>query len=213
MKLVIISDTHTYHRTPKLPDGDVLIHCGDATSNGEMKTIKDMTMYFNELRNDRRFREIIFVPGNHDFCFDITRTRFDPAAQTMLESNGVHYLVDKAVIIDGFKFYGSPWVPNLSGWAFYDKGQDRWREAPTDIDVLITHGPALGILDRLLSGDHVGSADLLAYAARCPQLKLHAHGHIHEDRGLIRTHGRVVANAAICDRQYQPNGRAMEFEL
>lgn len=34
MRVVCISDTHTYHRSLSLPQGDVLIHAGDATFQG-----------------------------------------------------------------------------------------------------------------------------------------------------------------------------------
>ena len=34
VRVVVISDTHTSHRQLVLPDGDILIHCGDFTFYG-----------------------------------------------------------------------------------------------------------------------------------------------------------------------------------
>ena len=34
MRLVCISDTHTFHEDVNLPDGDILIHAGDFTNKG-----------------------------------------------------------------------------------------------------------------------------------------------------------------------------------
>lgn len=55
------------------------------------------------------------------------------------------------------------------------------------IDVMMTHGPPLGILDAVESGEHVGCGHLLRAARRCKP-KLHCFGHIHEGWGaqLVR---------------------------
>jgi hypothetical protein len=50
------------------------------------------------------------------------------------------------------------------------------------IDVVMTHGPPMGILDAVRSGDHVGCEHLLRAMRRCKP-KLHCFGHIHEGWG------------------------------
>jgi predicted phosphodiesterase len=42
MRLVIVSDTHQQHRKIRLPDGDVLIHCGDFLG-GPLYTFAELT--------------------------------------------------------------------------------------------------------------------------------------------------------------------------
>lgn len=222
MRIAIISDTHGFHREIRFTQtADVLVHCGDATMLGEMSITEDLAEWFKYLKDSGQFKHILFVPGNHDFNFDISAGRYNSHGQEQLAAAGVMVLIDRAVTLfpadsdRAVKFYGAPWVPNLPGWAFYDHGKDKFAVAPSDVNVLITHSPAFGTLDRLMNGEHVGSTHLLDYTRRCPNLILHAHGHIHEDRGtrgdfhrLLDPEPRVFVsvNAAICDRMYRPIG-------
>lgn len=65
MKIVQISDTHGKHRLLKnLPEGDVLIHCGDLTENGTEEEVLDFINWLERLP----YRHKIFVTGNHDLC-------------------------------------------------------------------------------------------------------------------------------------------------
>ncbi len=219
MRLAITSDTHGYHEDALFDRPvDVLVHCGDATMLGEHYIIEDMVDWFDSLRQGGVCREIIFVPGNHDFNFDISTSRFDPRSRELVHAKGVHLLINSAVEIDGKKFYGAPAVSHLPGWAFYDHNRDPFVDAPTDIDVLVTHAPAFGTLDRVLSGEHVGSDYILKHLRRCPKVKVHAHGHIHEDRGLrladdVEPVPYSTFNASLCDRRYIPNGAVLDVEI
>ena len=58
--------------------------------------------------------------------------------------------------------------------------------------VLVTHGPAFGVLDRVYAGEHVGSHSLAALLARRPVLA-HIHGHIHQCFGREGNHFNVAA--------------------
>ena len=62
MKCVAISDTHNRHKKLKLPDGDVLIHCGDATGLGSLNEFVE----FNRWMSEQPHKYKIFVAGNHD---------------------------------------------------------------------------------------------------------------------------------------------------
>jgi hypothetical protein len=46
----------------------------------------------------------------------------------------------------------------------------------------MTHGPPMGVLDAVRSGDHVGCEHLIRAMRRCKP-KLHCFGHIHEGWG------------------------------
>jgi hypothetical protein len=50
------------------------------------------------------------------------------------------------------------------------------------VDVMMTHGPPMGILDTTNRGEHVGCQHLLRAARRCKPV-LHCFGHIHEGWG------------------------------
>jgi hypothetical protein len=131
---------------------------------------------------------------------------------------GVHFLFDVARVIAGLKFYGSPWIPNLNGWAFFDRGIDRFERAPHDIDVLVTHGPPANIRDRgkdhhTQREEHFGSRHLLRYQRRCFSLKLHVFGHVHEAYG--RDDGTpIIVNAASCTpAPYRPEHAPIVVDL
>lgn len=215
MKLVAISDTHGRHREVVLPPGDVLVHAGDITRNGEFDTIVD----FADWMASQPHAHKIAIGGNHDACLDISQTKFDGSARRALEDRGIHYLLDASRTLDGVKFYGSPWVPNLATWAFYDRNRDQFEDAPKDIDILITHSPPFAIRDGTmvrmatdppdLTPDsrghvHVGSKFIRRYVERCPRLRLHIFGHVHEMYGDEWRGGMHFVNACTCTRAYEP---------
>ena len=59
----------------------------------------------------------------------------------------------------------------------------RWAQIPDDTDVLITHGPPLGIGDCTGGRRHGGDDELLARVLKLSPA-LHIFGHIHEGRGV-----------------------------
>jgi 3',5'-cyclic AMP phosphodiesterase CpdA len=50
MRLVCISDTHLCHRGLSLPDGDVLLHAGDATRRGISDEVNHFLEWFASQR-------------------------------------------------------------------------------------------------------------------------------------------------------------------
>jgi Icc-related predicted phosphoesterase len=204
LRFVCISDTHSLHRKIVVPDGDVLVHAGDITRQGEVDTVYDFSMWLAELPHAHK----VVIPGNHDFCFDIRHPRYDEIARPILDKRrpNIHFLLDMARTIAGLRFYGSPWVANLSGWAFYDHGLDLFEHAPKDIDVLVTHAPPWLVMDREEKrGEHCGSGPVRRYAARCPRLKLHVFGHVHEGHGCTPVGvSPALVNACSLNRAYAP---------
>jgi Icc-related predicted phosphoesterase len=124
-------------------------------------------------------------------------------------------LQDSGVTIGGVRFYGSPWTPEFNAWAFnLARGaalRRRWAQIPRTTDVLITHGPPRGILDRV-GRDHTGCDDL-ADAIRLIQPPLHVFGHIHEGYGVAR-HGRTtLINASSLDDKGQATNPPIVVDL
>ena len=66
MRIVCISDTHLVHRDGDfpIPDGDLLIHAGDATYHGTQEEIREFNAWFAALPHANK----IFVAGNHDWA-------------------------------------------------------------------------------------------------------------------------------------------------
>lgn len=106
-----------------------------------------------------------------------------------LKSNGAKFTV-----------YASPYTPEFCGWAFaYERHEDRFNPNPAPIassvnefvpdfpgvDIMLTHGPPAGILDKIHWGKNVG-CDYLLKACRRARPRLHVFGHIHEAYGAVR---------------------------
>ncbi len=206
MRIVCISDTHNCNEQIAVPDGDLLIHSGDATVNGTDQEIIEFIHWFSNLPHKRK----IFVAGNHDWLCEIDN-RY---ARLLLADSKIIYLQDSAVEIDGLKIYGSPWQPRFFDWAFnLMRGAElaeKWKLIPNDIEVLITHGPPHGILDqvpRQWGIEHTGCEELrkrVEEIATFGRLKLHIFGHIHCGYGTHEQLGVKFVNASTCDEQYNP---------
>jgi len=176
MKIACISDTHGYHERIKFyPKADVFIFAGDSTQTGKLTDLFKFSSWINFLP----YKHKIVIAGNHDW--GLYR---DLSLGHRLFEKGVFYLLDQDVIIDNVKFYGSPWTPEFCGWAFMKEEyelKEKWSHIPNDTDVLITHGPPLGILDSTEHG-LAGSISLLD-KINMINIKVHIFGHIHEENG------------------------------
>jgi predicted phosphodiesterase len=196
VRLVLISDTHGRHHFP-IPPGDVLVHAGDGSSHG---TLEELARWADFLR--RQLHEIkIVIAGNHDRGFE----QQPEQARALFE--GIDYLEDDGCERAGLRFWGSPWQPAYMSWAFQlPRGQalaTRWEMIPDDVDVLITHGPPHGVLDRTWDGRVVGCEALREAVTARVKPRLHVFGHIHEGYGFERLAGTLFANACTCDRTYR----------
>lgn len=40
LRIVVISDSHNHHNSLNVPDGDILVHCGDFTDFGKPEEVK-----------------------------------------------------------------------------------------------------------------------------------------------------------------------------
>jgi Icc-related predicted phosphoesterase len=70
---------------------------------------------------------------------------------------------------------------------------------PRDTEILLTHTPPYGILDRASRGTHAGCQTLSTTLEELGQCRMHVFGHIHEAHGAIihEGGGRVSVNAAM----------------
>jgi Icc-related predicted phosphoesterase len=214
MRIVCISDTHNCNEEIAVPDGDVLIHAGDATTVGSVEQLRAFNRWFAVLPHKHK----VFVAGNHDWLFekdnDLARRLLDPS---------IVYLQDSSAEIDGLKIYGSPWQPRFFDWAFnLNRGYElaeKWSLIPDDIDVLITHGPPYGILDlvpRQGWDENTGCEELrkrVEQIAANGRLKLHVFGHIHCGYGVHDEFGVKFVNASTCDEQYNATQPPIVIDL
>lgn len=214
MIIAATSDTHGYHADVVVPKCDVLIHAGDFCKNESTSCFIDFLRWFEA----QKVAHKIFVAGNHDrilesnpgFAGGLIR-EFCPSAI---------YLQDQGIEIGGFKFWGSPVQPAFFNWAFNrNRGSDirrHWDMIPDDTDVLITHGPPVGLLDKTQEGDTVGCRDLYEAVLKVKPY-VHVFGHIHYSYGaakLVHDNGDKTRmfNCSFVGEDYKPQNHPHVFE-
>lgn len=233
MKIVHISDTHRYHKDVIVPECDVLIHSGDIGGRTGYGELEDFLKWFEEQPAKLK----LWIAGNHDHILSterIDRQNSDigrrvaeveyKEAMDLLSKSTAKYLNNTEYVYEGTKFYGSPYTPSFhkQNWVFNaDRGKEiakEWAKIPSDVNVLITHGPPYGMLDIIpeafkSSPDedvHRGCVDLMdVIKKRLNHLKLHCFGHIHEGPNgnitswVSRKHSVMFSNGSILDNNYE----------
>ena len=138
-----ISDLHGFY--PDLEGGDLLIVAGDLTSRDTKEQHIDFSMWLAA----QNYSHKVVIAGNHDNRLILLG---GPVKAPRLD-----YLLDSGTEFQGLKIWGSPWTKwfpqvNPKCSAFMLKTEDelaeKWKLIPDDIDVLVTHGPPHGILDK-----------------------------------------------------------------
>ncbi|MCS6866407.1 MAG: metallophosphatase domain-containing protein [Gemmataceae bacterium] len=188
VRIVCVADTHGFHTHTHIPPGDVLIHAGDCTRHGTLEDIDAFNAWLGTLPHPHK----VVIAGNHDFAFQEA-----PTAARQRLTHAI-YLEDAACTLAGLTFYGSPWTPTFFDWAFMlpeEQLAAKWQAIPAGVDILITHGPPRGILDRTHRGQSAGSATLFE-RVQIVQPRLHVFGHIHEAAGRAEIDGTIFLNAS-----------------
>ena len=208
MKFIAISDTHGKHEQVNLPDGDVLIHAGDITWQGHEREVLDFLGWFANLS----FRYKIFIAGNHDFYFERESSEKVKAAIP----GSVIYLEDSSIDIEGIRIWGSPVTPWFYDWAFNrHRGEEirkHWEKISEHTDIVVTHGPAYGMLDQSSKGEHLGCKDLYERLAHVKP-RIHVCGHIHEAYGTAEKADIKFINCSATDEKYRLIHAPVVFEL
>ena len=187
-----------------MPKVDVVLHCGDLTSTGGIpfyeRALKLLGSFEAELK--------LVIAGNHDLDLDEQyratpiRADYNPdehqkAVEVMTgplaQASGVTYLTEgnhSFTLSNGtsFKIFASPYSVLSPGWAFgHKRGDKRWK-IDDDIDIVMTHGPPHGILDKVThqtrgTEKHLGCETLLEEIKRVKPI-MHCFGHIHEGNDI-----------------------------
>ncbi len=198
MKIICISDTHNQLSKMKIPEGDLLIHAGDATSMGTLQEVITFSKEFRALPHPHK----VFVPGNHDWLFEEQET----LAREIMGLD-VTVLIDQEITIQSTRIFGSPWQPTFCNWAFnVDRGKaiaKKWGQIPEQVDILVTHGPPHGILDFVITSEHCGCEELLKVVQKI-QPHIHVFGHLHHGYGQVTLGKTQYVNASSCTEEYRP---------
>ena len=206
MRIVCVSDTHTFEYAHHVPEGDVLIHAGDVSLAGTFYEVRRELDIINSFPHKHK----ILVPGNHDWIFQNNIEKITPCLKQ------IHCLINRDITIDTFKFWGSPYQPWFLNWAFnLPRGEPLariWANIPDELDVLITHSPPYKRLDKVPNGDEVGCHDM-RQRVDIVKPKLHVFGHIHHSYGQMKVGGTIFVNASVCNEGYQPINRPIVIDL
>jgi Icc-related predicted phosphoesterase len=227
LKIWLISDTHGKHAELKVPEADVIVHCGDESNN--MDPIKnekeslDFFDWFTSLNGEK-----YFVPGNHSTSIFERLVRPSKAVKMLID--------DWARInnnVSGLRVYGSPWTPTFgrSLWAYNKDRKDMykvWQGINGYYDIIATHGPPKGILDIAEDRDgnnqvHCGCRSLFNKIMEVKP-KVHCFGHIHSHKDnrnagifVSKSESSIITfiNCSVVDNQYNliNNGVLLDWDL
>ncbi len=168
------------------------------------------------------YKKIILIGGNHDTLME----DWIPMKQDNME-----YLCDSGTEFEGLTIWGAPWTPWFSGVnpkckAFMKSDSQlskHWEKIPQKIDILITHGPAFGILDGIPQEDgtlyHAGSKSLFGWLKYVERPRYHIFGHIHEAYGLEEYFPTYLdnmmqsINCSYVNEFYEPVNKPVRIEL
>lgn len=201
MKVTCISDTHSnYFNTENIESCDLLIHAGDLEAWNE-NSLHKFIKWYNSF--DSKYK--VCIAGNHDkFIYEN-----NALAKQIFKENNIIYLENSMIEIEEIKIWGSPITPVFFNWYFMAERGDAikkyWDAIPENIDILLTHGPAYGILDYVSNtynvDHHAGCEELLKAVERI-KVKYHIFGHIHSSNGKYQTKDTTFINASVLDEDY-----------
>lgn len=216
MKIDCISDTHGF--CPKLEGGDLLIVAGDLTKSNRPSQYDDFLFWMHE----QNYKKKILIAGNHDNVFETCEESFFD----LIKELEIDYLFDSATEFEGLEVWGSPWTKTFPGMNPHCKAftcdteeelAEKWALIPHGTDILITHSPPYGILDKTIDGESVGSKSLaLKIGNMNNPPKLWVCGHIHEAYGqdkAIRQKPCIMINASHVNEYYKPVNKPIRIEL
>jgi calcineurin-like phosphoesterase family protein len=205
MRIVLIGDTHELHRELAVPPGDLLIHAGDFTIYSKRPWMyRNFDLWLGGLPH----RHKIIIPGNHEYLLEDPRQRGAITNATLL--------VDSGVEVEGIRIWGSPVTPLYGGAFGLSRPGDRknhWARIPEGLDILITHGPPLGILDHGPGSQRHEGCPELREAALQAKPRLHVFGHVHAGYGILRTPDTLFVNASLLGEDGGVSGEPIVIDL
>jgi Icc-related predicted phosphoesterase len=237
MKVQALSDIHGLLIKPsEFEECDIICICGDIMPLEIDRNIIASTAWFvGEFIpwcEKLPCKYVLFTPGNHDFLFDelYCKKMLTPMQiMKMLLGNNkknskVKLLIDSSFEYEGKRFYGTPWCPNLSHWAFYKDSYDLeqvFKQIPWDADVVMTHCPStIGDSGTVLQQGwnfckRLGCEELTPELFdRQSFIKYALCGHIHSgDHNPIQIGQMKVVNVSILSEEYKRAYSIYKFEL
>eukprot|EP00993_Chasmostoma_nieuportense_P007674 NODE_939_length_1751_cov_37.200123_g880_i0.p1 GENE.NODE_939_length_1751_cov_37.200123_g880_i0~~NODE_939_length_1751_cov_37.200123_g880_i0.p1 ORF type:complete len:553 (+),score=141.24 NODE_939_length_1751_cov_37.200123_g880_i0:80-1660(+) len=193
VRIVVISDTHCLHEALDMPEGDILVSCGDFADR--CPDFSHITP-FNEWLGKQPYKHKIVIAGNQEYAFN----RLGRETIQRLHLPNCVYLEDSSCVVEGITFYGTPWNHSCNMAFSADKEKrHQYFGRIQPCDILLTHQPPQTILDMGSNGGFWGDPSLLRVVRRHlqPPPRVHLFGHVHEMYGYERHDQTTFINCAM----------------
>ena len=246
LKIVAISDIHGM--LPELQECDVVCCAGDISpleyQSDQTQMLGWFYLVFLPWVESLPCKKFVMVAGNHDFFLqNIHRRLIDESdgykrytwrsASDVMKKllpgnlrskyNKLIYLCDSSFEYEGKRFYGTPWIADLSRWAFYldnDSLMEKYKNIPKKCDVIITHMPpkieGLGEVIQggcFNTGENYGSQEL-AEVLKTKDFKYALCGHVHSGQHLpVDLNGKKLVNVSLKNEDYNEMYYPFCFEI
>lgn len=204
MRIITLGDLHGQHRKVNVPECDLLCCVGDY---GAGRTSVTEMLDFLGWLNRQPAKKKVFIAGNHDQCLSnrlapaydtdavarmLHKRQYEALRISLKQFPGIVYLEDETFTWEGLRIHGMPWSPAFHSdyWVFNATEEQMVKhlsKVPSNVDVLLSHGPAYGFMDLIpqeyahpKEDLHKGCKKTLeVIQKRLKKLKLFAFGHIH----------------------------------
>ena len=242
LKCIGISDLHG--DLPDLPECDVVCCAGDISplmiQDDQTSMVSWFCLVFIPWVESLPCKKFILVGGNHDFFLQgihkritgLNSYKWRTASEVLkkllpgnLKSkyNKLVYLCDSSFEYEGRRFYGTPWIRDLQGWAFYLDNEsliEKFNNIPKKCDVIITHMPPKieGLGEVIQGGCFNTGADYgspeLAEVLKTRDFKYALCGHVHSGQHLpVELDGKKLVNVSLKNEDYNYQYYPFEFEI
>lgn len=207
MRIVAISDTHNLLDKVNIPEGDLLLHAGDATMRGSAKEWAKFNEDLGRIKDKFKYG-IVAIPGNHDFDLSFGKSIITNAKLAFEEE----------INVNGLRIWADSYCTIFGNWAYMLPREELKKKRaliPEGLDILLCHNPPYGILDVVdynWSLRNVGCEELRD-AIELKKPKVVVCGHLHEAHGTFKSNDIYYINAAICNDDYNIAFEPIVFEL
>ena len=239
-RIIVLSDTHGDGLNKDcLAAADVVLHCGDLTEESKLHEFETAIATLKTLHAPVKLviagnhDFTLDIPTFRTKLAAITPALDAPLVQREYGGFGeARALFERADVVQAgirllgegthriglangalLTVYASPYTASLSAdWGFqYLPEHDHVWDIQPDTDIVITHGPPKGMLDRAEGGTRCGSESLFAAVARARPL-VHCFGHIHEGWGARKVHWNDALTSSPSHFTSIDNARSVSVE-
>lgn len=202
MKILISSDQHgrfdsfQFSKDPDIEGVKAIFLCGDETDSGIENSFV-FQKYINWLREISKIAPVYYIFGNHSLGMK----------SELVKVLNVYFIENTSVTInsdnESFSVYGVNMSPCYNSpelqyyWANMTCREEVEEAAYSfeKVDIVVSHCPPLGVLDRARNGLVLGSKYLKEYIDKYNPRFVFC-GHIHESRGYLKVNNTHVFNIA-----------------